>query len=196
MAPEQGWYPDPEAPGSVRWWDGTAWTDFKAAPTAGAQPYTAPPVRPRRKVWPWVVGAVAVLLLLAGVAGAIIIPRIINSVTAPVDAANSYLRGAKVGGTPDSYQRLCEELRAQFTPSQYREEMAARMETQGRLVSYDANGTHRDFGAGHATVDIDVVTSRGERETIRAVMEREDGHWRWCGYGPAPGERFVPLPFI
>jgi len=31
-----GWYPDPNAPGSQRYWDGTQWTEHRAAGAGGA----------------------------------------------------------------------------------------------------------------------------------------------------------------
>jgi hypothetical protein len=192
MPAPQGWYPDPESPGNLRWWDGAAWTDVKTAAAA-----TPPlPARPRRKIWPWILGGLGVLVVLAGIAGAIIIPKIIDSVTAPVDAANEYLKGAKVGGTRESYSRLCAEIRDQVTFEEYRQEMADRIEEHGRLVSYNANGTHRELGKSYASVDVRIVTSRGDRTQIRVLMEEENGNWRWCGYGPALGSDPVGLPII
>lgn len=42
-----GWYPDPTAPGTERYWDGTAWTDHSrpvtvAPPAPPPTPYSAP----------------------------------------------------------------------------------------------------------------------------------------------------------
>ncbi|MGW1182223.1 DUF2510 domain-containing protein [Streptomyces drozdowiczii] len=38
-----GWYPDTAAPGTERWWDGTAWTAHTRAPAAAPVPAPAPP---------------------------------------------------------------------------------------------------------------------------------------------------------
>ncbi|MYW12287.1 DUF2510 domain-containing protein, partial [Streptomyces sp. SID2563] len=37
-----GWYPDTLAPGTERWWDGTAWTAHTRAPAAAPVPAPAP----------------------------------------------------------------------------------------------------------------------------------------------------------
>jgi Protein of unknown function (DUF2510) len=36
-APAAAWYPDPQSPGQVRWWDGTRWTDHVSVPAPVAQ---------------------------------------------------------------------------------------------------------------------------------------------------------------
>ena len=93
-APVPGWYPDPDgAPGTVRWWSGTAWSDvttpagpgvtvgraFEPGPTRPAAPTSswdswgnlesAPPRRPRRRTALLLgVGGLGVVLLLVLVA--------------------------------------------------------------------------------------------------------------------------------
>ena len=36
-APAAAWYPDPQTPGHVRWWDGTKWTEHVSVPAAPAE---------------------------------------------------------------------------------------------------------------------------------------------------------------
>jgi Protein of unknown function (DUF2510) len=36
--PPQGWYPDPNQPGLLRWWDGRVWTEQTQPSTAGPLP--------------------------------------------------------------------------------------------------------------------------------------------------------------
>jgi Protein of unknown function (DUF2510) len=43
-APNPGWYPHPDDPHSLRWWDGTAWTDFVAPRIPPAAVAAEPPV--------------------------------------------------------------------------------------------------------------------------------------------------------
>lgn len=67
-----GWFPDPESPGKMRYWDGSAWTEHRhdnatsgAAPNSGAAD-DRPWFKKKRFVIPL---AVVALLIVAGIAG-------------------------------------------------------------------------------------------------------------------------------
>lgn len=66
-----GWYPDPANPAVGRWWDGSAWTEHRTAPThqggGAATPMTAAPPK-RRSLLKVALGTLAVLIVL-GVVG-------------------------------------------------------------------------------------------------------------------------------
>ena len=44
--PNPGWYPDPQVPGTERWWDGNAWTEHTQAIAQPAPAPSAPPPAP------------------------------------------------------------------------------------------------------------------------------------------------------
>jgi resuscitation-promoting factor RpfB len=70
-----GWYPDPTAPGLIRYWDGRRWTEHSLqAPPAQASGWAAPeplgsaPRRPRpwwRRWWAMTIAGLAVLMVIA-----------------------------------------------------------------------------------------------------------------------------------
>jgi hypothetical protein len=95
-APAAGWYPDPQARGALRWWDGTAWVGLPS----WAAPAPAKPRRPGRvSVWlaspaaSPLLAVVAVLTAIGWVGGAVVL-------AAAAVAAHPVVPGVAVGVTP------------------------------------------------------------------------------------------------
>lgn len=71
--PPPGWYRDPSAPHTERWWDGTAWTDHRRAPEAPTPPPPPQPGGGGGRARATVLAAAAGVLVAAIVAGALVL---------------------------------------------------------------------------------------------------------------------------
>jgi Protein of unknown function (DUF2510) len=69
-----GWYPDPTgSPGSIRYFDGQVWTAHTAGRPAASPNWHQPAAaeaagdgaHPRRRIWPWLVGAIVIAIFIA-----------------------------------------------------------------------------------------------------------------------------------
>jgi hypothetical protein len=88
--PAAGWYPDEEMVGTIRYWDGSEWTDHRAP--AGSQPVTSAVTvvntEPRSKR-PFLIAGVIVLLLTVVVGGFALKRGMDNSIAAGREAADA-----------------------------------------------------------------------------------------------------------
>jgi hypothetical protein len=82
MTTPAGWYPDPSGAGGQRYFDGASWTDHQGVA----------PVR-KRRVWPWIV-TVVLLLLLGGCGTFLVSER--SSISSVISAARMATAGDPV----------------------------------------------------------------------------------------------------
>jgi len=82
MTTPAGWYPDPSGAGGQRYFDGASWTDHQGVA----------PVR-KRRVWPWIV-AVVLLLLLGGCGTFLVFER--SSISSVISTARMATTGDPV----------------------------------------------------------------------------------------------------
>jgi hypothetical protein len=102
QAPPPGWYPDPDgAPGLVRWWSGTGWSDVATPAGPGVAVRTSPLLAPQRRPAPappepepagggirtgWVV-AISLLVLVLVVGAGMLVGRTGNGGTPAAGSA-------------------------------------------------------------------------------------------------------------
>lgn len=188
--PPAGWYDTED--GRRRWWDGTAWTDhFEAAQPAstveGASSIAGEvaqgaddPEQPRpRRVWPWVVAGVGVLVL-GGLATAVVL--IANLLLSPsLDAR----------GTVAAFDRAWNEgdCTTYFatTTATYRESAETRtcdefIEAAEELVDYEISflDAYEDTDVAYVTTSEfwRVVSSdRNSSGSFMYTLVRQDSRW-------------------
>ncbi|MFJ8822033.1 DUF2510 domain-containing protein [Streptomyces sp. NPDC102467] len=94
MQPPPGWYPDPRAPATERWWDGAAWTQaHRPAPVALARPPRKPGAGRGKAV---AVAATGIVLVAAIVAGVVVV------VSGDGGAGGTEARNGPTGSAPAS----------------------------------------------------------------------------------------------
>ncbi len=72
MSTPAGWYPDPERPGTERWWDGQAWGQIRPAAETPAAPGPAPERQGpglRQKIIAGIVLTIVALAIIGTIAG-------------------------------------------------------------------------------------------------------------------------------
>jgi hypothetical protein len=107
-----GWYPDPQDPRAVRWFDGQSWTDDRAAVappgTAAGQPWqSGQPWQPGQRP---AAGAHSHTRLLA-IVGVVVVVFILVSVLAS-SAIPTYLNQLKIAKSPAIATMTCQDVAA------------------------------------------------------------------------------------
>ncbi len=129
-----------------------------------------PPSPPKkRKVWPWVVAALVLLTLLAGVGVAVVY----RAATGPVDKANEFLGHVEDGDFVEAF----ELTDTSCFPGDELDQLEAFF-VEFELEGYDLTGTERFTGGGAATGTV-ILAGAGERD-VRIDLTNDDG-WRVCG---------------
>ncbi len=120
-------------------------------------------------MWPWVIGALVVFMLLVGGCVAVVY----RAATGPIDKANEFLGHIDDGEFTEAFELT--------DPSCFSGEELDQLEAffgEFDLESYDLTGTERFTGGGAASGTV-ILAGAGERD-VRIDLTNDDG-WRVCG---------------
>jgi hypothetical protein len=123
-----------------------------------------------------VLGCVAVVFVAAAI---VFVPMFLRSGDAPKAAAEEYLDAVQANDLSGSYEMLCNRLRKAMTKEQYQAQISTLNSAQP-IMFVDAFFGLAAPMTKEARVNIEVATIAASHDKI-AVMQKEDGDWRWCG---------------
>jgi hypothetical protein len=152
-----------------------------ASPAGAWLPAPPPPAggTSRRWIgWALLIGVVAVLVAV------VLVPKIVRGVTAPIEAANTYLGVVQDGRTDAAYDLLCTEAQQAMTPADFAAQLAAQSEQEGALLTFDVYASMVEIGRDVAVVDYRGRASKTGSFAHQGRLVREDGQWKWCGSRP------------
>jgi hypothetical protein len=127
-----------------------------------------------------IVGVVLALCCCGAVVGGFALFKTVKSAVRPVqDTADAFIDHLEAGETSAAYASLCRQARAEFTPAQFDEIVAARPKIAShRIVSAFVHNTN---GKTSATADAELKYADGSSETHTFQLVKDTSTWRVCG---------------
>lgn len=145
-------------------------------PWPAAPPWN-PPVKRRRSRWLTVGLPVAVVLVVLGVLGVVVVRGFAGGVLPAQDAARAYADALVDQRWDDAHAMLCADSAGEFT--------AAELEAsygEPPLTGADTEAVNVQWSNGSTTGDATLVleSDGGVRERVVIALVEQDGTWRPC----------------
>jgi hypothetical protein len=165
-------------------------SEFPQAPELfPGSPDAVLPASPRRRWWPWVVGAV--VLALTAVSLTVIVPLVrkgIHEVQASQRTMRAYLTAVQSGDVTAAEALLCDEAKKELTTEELTQELVAGKQELGAITSFKITNTmvNKDFTDGSrsttAEVEYTVHYDKSSAQHREGLLVKEHGAWKVCGF--------------